>query len=388
MPTSSRSRRDREAARYAALAERNIAVLDAETTTEELADAAERGFPRVARAVLIPLAHIQPNPDNPRKSIDDGPLEDLAASIAERGLLQPLVVRRDPDQPGFYIVIAGTRRLLAARRIASDAAAAVRAHVEHLACLVTQANDRDAYADSLLENLARSDLSRREVMDALLRLEEEFGWSGSEIARRTGRNQSDVSKLLRIAKDQRLSSLVHREVIKPTVAGEIARLPDPVREETITAVEAGTIKTVADVRQRIAASQRPQATPPSESSSLPSSYITTPESPPASPAHSERPSGRYQGDVPGGGSYITTSLSEAPVSLQDEGVRDLDPAAASGHAFILQAVRERHQEIGSFLGIIDETPAGHAVLTAVRQDLDAAYDKLAAYIKHLNTRSD
>lgn len=246
MPTSSRRK------------SRSQSVLDfvlpdlkpGEISVDDVAQAVEQAQPQIVEARLVALDRLSENPDNPRQGMGEGPLRELASSIAERGLLQPLVVRRDPLRAGHYIVVAGSRRLLAARLVYGDHDEMVRARVAQLPCIIRGLDDRDAFADALMENLARRDLTRVEMMDAVLRLHQDYGWSAGYMARRTGRNQHDLSELLRVALDPALSALVKQDIIKPTVAGEVTRLPQDMRDAVIGDLQAGTLKTVADVKRR------------------------------------------------------------------------------------------------------------------------------------------
>ncbi len=230
------------------LADRLLAEAgEGEITPEERARAAEASFSPVPRALLVPIERIAPSRDNPRKSFSA--LDNLAESIAERGVLQPLVVRRDTERPGHYITVAGARRLLAALIVQGSDDPESRAKVAVLPCVVMDETDRDAFADALAENLAREDLSRAEVMEALLRLQSDYGWSARYIARRIGRSKSDVIELLGIAKDDGVAPLVRDELITATTAGQIRRLPTPLRPQAIEGVREGRLKTVEDVRR-------------------------------------------------------------------------------------------------------------------------------------------
>jgi len=216
-------------------------------TASEQAAAAEASFIPLARALRIPIERIAPNPDNPRKTFEG--LADLAASIADRGLLQPLVVRREAERPGYYVTIAGARRLMAALLVYQGDLPESRQWVATLPCVVADEVDSDAFADALAENMARQDLSRAEVMEAVLRLHRQYGWSSRAIARRTGRNDSDISILLRVAQDEQVAALVREEVIAPTTAGTIQRLPEEARSAVLAGVHAGNVRTGADVRR-------------------------------------------------------------------------------------------------------------------------------------------
>ncbi len=234
-------------------------------TPTELAQTAERGWDRLDRARKIPIERIAPNPDNPRTHYDE--LAPLANSIAVRGLLLPLLVRADPARPGYYLVIAGSRRLLAARTVDQRDDSAARARVRQLPCLIADSDDRDAFADALLENMGRQDLSRAEMMTAVKRLRDEFTFSGAEIARRTGRNQSDISALLRLADDQELATLVMDERLPASNATILQRLPEQERGEIVAALRAGRDFTAEELRARTRARRAPPEPPAADRSS-------------------------------------------------------------------------------------------------------------------------
>lgn len=235
---------------------------EGEITAEEQASAAEASFSPVPRALLVPIERIAPSRDNPRKSFSG--LDELAESIAERGVLQPLVVRRDAERPGYYITVAGARRLLAALIVRGSDDPQSRTRVAVLPCVVMDETDHDAFADALAENLAREDLSRGEVMDALLRLQNDYGWSARYIARRIGRSKSDVIELLGIAKDESVAPLVRDELITATTAGQIRRLPKQLRSQAVEGVRTGELKTAEDVRRLRREEQAPQSADSSE----------------------------------------------------------------------------------------------------------------------------
>jgi len=360
------SRQSRYKDRYDKLLGESLAIVQStDFSDDELARAAEDAFRRVPGAVMVPIEKIEPNPDNPRHDMDGTSLRTLADSVAERGLLQPLVVRRNRDRLGHYVVIAGSRRLFAARLVRGDPDEAIRDRVAQIPCIIKEASDLDAFADALLENLARADLSRAEMMEALLRLQRDYGWSANYIARRTGRNQSDISQLLGVAHHPVLSRLVRDEVIKPTVAGEINRMPEPLRESTIAEVTAGTVRTVSDVKRRRAAAQGPGTEiAGGNARTQGNADLRTAPLPGASRGEDGAtivPSD--PGDVPAG---VVISLPSAMDSITDQ----------------LAA-------IGALAAMVDgETPAGGAALAAVRRDLATAYGRLAGYLKRHETREE
>jgi ParB family chromosome partitioning protein len=140
-------------------------------------------------AVLnVAVERIAPLPFQPRTKFDSERLAELARSIQSQGLIEPLVVRPALDGSDSYQLIAGERRLRAARQ----------AGLSVVPVLVKQLDDRSALEMSLVENLAREDLGPIDEARALLRLSREFGLSQEEIARRIGKSRPYVSNAIRL----------------------------------------------------------------------------------------------------------------------------------------------------------------------------------------------
>lgn len=134
----------------------------------------------------IDVARIRPGRYQPRRHFDEEALNELALSIAEHGILQPLVVR--PIDDDGYEIIAGERRFRAGQQ----------AGLSKVPCVVRHYNDRQALAIALIENLQRSDLNVLEVAQGLQRLVEDFSLTHESIAQLVGRSRSAVSNTLRL----------------------------------------------------------------------------------------------------------------------------------------------------------------------------------------------
>ncbi len=147
--------------------------------------AASEDAPQAATR-LVPVASIDRNPFQTRQHIDEAKLEELKASIAEKGLIQPITVR--PIADGRYQVIGGERRLLAVTQLGH---AMVQAHV-------MEQTDREALETTIVENLQREDLNPMEQARAFGRLASEFSFGHDEIARRTGKSRSAVTNYTRL----------------------------------------------------------------------------------------------------------------------------------------------------------------------------------------------
>ncbi len=157
----------------------------------------------------ISIDLIKPNPRQPRGSISGDDLEDLAASIVEHGVIQPLIVSVSKRGEG-YVLIAGERRLEAARM----------AGLSRVPVLVRQANDQERLEMALVENLQRTDLNPLEAALGYQMLSEDFGLSHEEIAKRVGKSRTSVTNTLRLLK---LSQAVQDALSDGTISEGHAR---------------------------------------------------------------------------------------------------------------------------------------------------------------------
>jgi ParB family chromosome partitioning protein len=256
-----------------------LADARAETTDEDIAATTEMFFNAIPGGKLIPIERLREWGDQPRKTFDEAKLAELALSIAASGVLEPLLVRRDPARPGHYAVTAGMRRLLAARRVQGADDAEARRRVETLPCVIRESAEPEAFADALVENLARQDLTRREVMDAVKALKDQYRWSVREIARRTGRNDHDLSELIRVAEDAEVAPLVADEHLAATAAGPLVQARNrAIRGPVIAAIHAGRVRTLAQVEAALD-EERERRDHPTDGDGV--RDITHPESPQA-----------------------------------------------------------------------------------------------------------
>lgn len=138
---------------------------------------------------LIPVQDIHPNPYQPRSSFRPEELEDLANSIREHGILQPLIVSAAQEE-GTYLLIAGERRLKAA----------IQAGLERVPAMIRQVSDEQQLELALIENIQRADLNPLETAEAYRHLTEEFHLSHEEIATKVGKNRTTVTNTLRLLK--------------------------------------------------------------------------------------------------------------------------------------------------------------------------------------------
>jgi len=233
-------------------------------TQADIATEVKASLKAAQDVVLIPLEQIDEGRFNPRKGFDERDLEALADTIGTTGLVHPLLVRSNPDDPRRFETIAGARRLRAAHIVWGRGDLEERARVAELPCMIKEFSDTQAFISAIAENASRSDLTLAEMIDAVRRLRDETQWSGSEIARRIGRHKGYVSELLAVANNKDLSRLVGEEVIAPKTAVVIAHMPDTLKRVAIERARTGQLRTKADaerLRMHDRLLQQPHNTP-------------------------------------------------------------------------------------------------------------------------------
>ena len=137
---------------------------------------------------MLAIASIKPLPGNPRKLFDESALEELAASIATRGVIQPIIVRPHPDGTSGYQLVAGERRWRAAQK----------ARLHEIPALVRNLSEREVMALALIENLQREDLTPVEEARAYHRLSEQEGMIQVDIAKMVEKSRSHVANMMRL----------------------------------------------------------------------------------------------------------------------------------------------------------------------------------------------
>jgi ParB family chromosome partitioning protein len=152
------------------------------------ADNGDAGLRQVAGAYFeeVPVGSITPNPRQPRRTFDEEALEELAASITEVGLLQPVVVRKIGD--GKFELVMGERRWRASQQ----------AGLSFIPAIVRETPDTDMLRDALLENLHRQQLDPLEEAAAYQQLLDDFGATHEQLAQRIGRSRPHISNTLRL----------------------------------------------------------------------------------------------------------------------------------------------------------------------------------------------
>ncbi|MBK9208749.1 MAG: ParB/RepB/Spo0J family partition protein [Anaerolineales bacterium] len=152
---------------------------------------------------------IQPNPRQPRIHFKEEDLVELAASIREHGVIQPLIVT--PKSDGTFILIAGERRWQASQR----------AGLKTVPIITRQANNQEMFEVALIENVQRADLNSMEEAEAYRQLVEEFGLSHEAVAKRVGKNRVTVTNTLRLLG---LADVVKQALVDGTISEGHARV--------------------------------------------------------------------------------------------------------------------------------------------------------------------
>lgn len=165
---------------------RGLSALMADVRLDPGALASGEGDDR--HVMRIPIERLHPNPDQPRRSFDPATLEELAGSIREKGVLQPLIVRPAPAGDGGYQIVAGERRWRAAQM----------AQLHEVPALVRDLDDTEVLEVAIIENVQRADLNPIEEAAGYRQLMERFGHTQEALARALGKSRSHLANLLRL----------------------------------------------------------------------------------------------------------------------------------------------------------------------------------------------
>jgi len=177
---------------------------------------------KVRSAKEVPVEQLHANPFQPRQDWDQEALNSLADSIAERGILQPILVRRNPSGAGDYEIIAGERRWRAAQI----------AQLHQVPVIIKDFSDAESMEIAIIENIQREDLSAIEEAEAYRRLMNEFGYIQENLSKKVGKSRSHLANTLRLLglpdtvqimiRDGRLSAGAARTLINAENPEELA----------------------------------------------------------------------------------------------------------------------------------------------------------------------
>lgn len=222
---------------------------------DEADERAEARAEEQAASGLLAVAvdAITPNPRQPRSRMDEAALDELAASIEEHGLIQPLIVHDEGD--GRYVLIAGERRWRAAQR----------AGMEAVPVVVKEASPQTMLEMALIENVQRADLNPLEEATAYRQLLDDFGLTQEQVAQRVGKSRPAVANVVRLLD---LPPKIQQAVVEEEISGGHARallgLPTP---EAQMALMRDILKNALSVRQteervrRLKQGEKPRSRP-------------------------------------------------------------------------------------------------------------------------------
>ncbi|MBE0453437.1 ParB/RepB/Spo0J family partition protein [Roseovarius autotrophicus] len=138
--------------------------------------------------MMVPVEKVHPNPQQPRRHFDSDALDDLARSIAEKGIIQPLIVRLNPREPGSYEIVAGERRWRAAQM----------AQLHEVPVLLREFTDTEVLEVAIIENIQRADLNPMEEAAGYSQLMTRFGHTQEKLAEVLGKSRSHIANAVRL----------------------------------------------------------------------------------------------------------------------------------------------------------------------------------------------
>ena len=158
----------------------------------------------------VPVEQVRPNPDQPRRHFAADALADLTASIAERGIIQPLIVRRSPTDPETFEIVAGERRWRAAQA----------ANLHEVPVIIRDYNDTEVLEVAIIENIQRADLNPVDEAAGYRQLMDRFGHTQDQLASALGKSRSHIANLMRLLQ---LPDAVQKHLVDGTLTAGHAR---------------------------------------------------------------------------------------------------------------------------------------------------------------------
>ncbi|MCO4847683.1 MAG: ParB/RepB/Spo0J family partition protein [Yoonia sp.] len=137
---------------------------------------------------FVPVEQVQPNPDQPRRAFDNAALQELAASIAEKGVIQPLIVREHPTRTGIYEIVAGERRWRASQI----------AQIHAVPVIVREYTDTEVLEVAIIENIQRADLNPIDEGAGYRQLMQKFGHTQEQLSSVLGKSRSHIANVIRL----------------------------------------------------------------------------------------------------------------------------------------------------------------------------------------------
>lgn len=224
---------------------RGLAALLGDVGAEAEAETRHRAQRRV------PIEFLRPNPQNPRRTFGEAELEELSASIRERDIIQPIIVRGVPGAVDAFEIIAGERRWRAAQR----------AGLHDVPVVIVEANDQQALEYAIIENIQRADLNALDEARGYENLIGQFGYTQNDLAKVLGKSRPHVANTLRLARlPDSVKDRLASGVISAGHARALLSVSDPEMVARRVVEEGLTVRDVERISQRESAGDEP-ATP-------------------------------------------------------------------------------------------------------------------------------
>ena len=208
--------------------------------------------PSNAGSLSVPISQVENCSSQPRKHFDESALQDLADSIREHGIIQPLTVRKLSS--GYYQIIAGERRWRAARIVG----------LQEVPVIVVEADDRKAAELAMIENLQREDLNPMEEAAGYQTLIEQYHMTQEEAAKRVGKSRSAVTNAIRLLSlCPTLRTMVEEGKLSAGHARALLPLPPALQEKAAAAIIAGglSVRQTEALAKKLATEKKPAKEP-------------------------------------------------------------------------------------------------------------------------------
>lgn len=234
---------------------RGLSALLGEDTSADMA-----ALDRARDTRSVPVEQLHPGKYQPRQHFDEEHLESLAASIREKGVLQPVLVRRDPQNANLYEIIAGERRWRAAQM----------AQLHDIPIVVRELNDTEALQIALIENLQRQDLSPLEEAEAYKQLIDQFGHTQNDIAKSVGKSRSHIANTLRLLNlPEEVQKYIREGQLSAGSARALITSDDPVGLAREIINRGLNVRDVENIRRQVKDAETQKPTPKGSSSAAP-----------------------------------------------------------------------------------------------------------------------
>ncbi|KFE35170.1 ParB/RepB/Spo0J family partition protein [Thioclava atlantica] len=195
----------------------------------------------------VPVERLEPNPDQPRRDFEPGALEELAASIREKGVIQPLIVRKHPAKPDHFEIVAGERRWRASQM----------AKVHEVPIIVREFNDTEVLEVAIIENIQRADLNALEEALAYKQLMSRFGHTQEKLAEALSKSRSHIANLMRLLQlPDEVQGYLREGKLSAGHARAMITAPDPVALARQTVAKTLSVRDVERLAKKQAEPER------------------------------------------------------------------------------------------------------------------------------------